>query len=351
MTSRERVLTALDRGVPDRIPLDFWATAEVIEKLQAHFGTEDVGEVRRRLHVDGLGGAEAAYIGPPPAVHPDGMTENYWGMRYQPIQYATGVYNEQCHYPLAFAETVADLDAYCWPSLDWFDFSGVRAVCEAQRDLAIMGGYSAPLYYYNQLRGLEESLVDMAARPELAHAILGRLTDFFYGYVERLFEAADGLIDTTQLTDDLGTQTGLMISEAMIDEFLMPHYRRLAELMQDHGVRIFHHDDGAMWPLLPKLNDVGITILNPVQYRCGNIDLNWLKDTYGDRLAFHGGVDNQEVLPFGSVAEVIAETRRLIASLGRGGGYMLASCHNLQAVTPVENILAMYETAYEEGRY
>ena len=85
--------------------------------------------------------------------------------------------------------------------------------------------------------------------------------------------------------------------------------------------------------------------------RCGGVDLGWLNDTYGSRLCFHGGVDNQEVLPFGTVEDVVTETRKCIETLGKGGGYVLAPCHNLQAVTPVENIVAMYETAYVEGRY
>jgi len=351
MTSRERVLTALDRGVPDRVPLDIWATGEVWQKLMAHFGTEDLGAINGALHIDGFGGAGPAYVGPKIPTYDDGTTEDYWGMRYQPMQYETGAYAEQVYYPLAHAETVADLDDYAWPSLDWFDFSPVRAQCEAQPDVAIQAGYVAPFYFFNKLRGLEQSLIDLAAEPEMSHAIIGRLCEFFYGYTERLLEAAGGLIDVTQLTDDFGTQTDLMISIEMFDEYFADHYRRIATLMHDHGARVLHHDDGAMWSLLPRLTDIGIDVLNPVQYKCGDIDLGWLKETYGDQIAFHGGVDNQEILPFGTVDEVREEVRHCIGTLGKGGGYMLAPCHNLQAVTSVESIVAMYETAYEEGWY
>ncbi len=351
MTSRERTLAAIDLGTPDRVPLDIWATEEVWGKLRAHFQTEDNAVVRRALHIDGFSGAGPAYVGPAIAQLTDGSTADYWGMRTRPMQYPTGVYSEQCHWPLAFAKTVADLEQYAWPSPDWFDFRGVREQCEAHREHAIEAGYFAPFYFFNKLRGLEQSLLDLALNPELAHAIVDRLGDYFYRYAERLFEAGGGLIDITQLTDDFGTQTGLMISLEMFDEFFLPHYRRLAKLIHDHGIRIFHHDDGAMWDLIPRLIDLGVAVINPIQYRCGNIDRAWLKATYGDRLAFHGGVENQAVLPFGSVAEVAAEVRECIATLGQGGGYILAPCHNLQAVTPVENIVAMYETAYEAGEY
>ncbi|MCC7493158.1 MAG: hypothetical protein IT204_12450 [Fimbriimonadaceae bacterium] len=345
MTSRERTLTALDLGQPDRVPLDLWATGEVWAKLTAHFGCDPAG-VRERLHIDGFAGVAPAYVGPP--VEPG---SNFWGMRYKPVEYATGTYQEQCYFPLAAAQTVADLAHYRWPSPDWFDYSQVRQQCEQRRERPIEAGYSAPFFFFNQLRGLEQSLLDLALNQELSHAILARLTDFFYGFAERLFEAGGGLIDVTQLTDDFGGQTNLLLSPASFDEYLAPHYCRLAGLMRDHGVRIFHHDDGAMWELLPRLIDLGIQVLNPVQYRCGPVDLTWLKETYGHRIAFHGGVDNQEVLPFGTVDEVIAETRQCLQTLGRGGGYVLAPCHNLQPITPVENILAMYRTAWEEGVY
>ncbi len=351
MTPRERMLTAIDGGRPDRVPLDIWATPEVWDKLKRHFGTDSLADLKRHLHLDGFHSVGPAYVGPPVQPQPEGWLADYWGMRYQRKDYGTGTYWEQVVYPLDYAETVADLDRYDWPTPDWFDWSTVRAQCEAHRDLPVMAGYWTPFFFHNKLRGLEKSLEDLALRPELAHALIGRLTDFYYGCAERLYEAAGGLIDIGQLTDDFGMQTGLMISLAMYDEFFAEPYRRLAELMRHHGVRIFHHDDGAMWELIPRLLDIGVAVINPVQYRCGPADLDWLKDTYGDRLAFHGGIDNQEVLPFGTVDEVIAETRKCLTTLGRGGGYILAPCHNLQAVSPVENILAMYETAWEEGVY
>lgn len=346
------MLTTIDRtGVPDRVPLDIWATPEIWAKLRAHFGVADNHAVQRKLRLDGFHGVGPRYIGPPIPRYPDGVVANEWGMKSAPVNYGTGTYLEQCFYPLAEVQHVDELDGYPWPSPDWWDYSGVKAQCEAGRDQVRKGGYFAPFYFFNKLRGLEQSLLDLAMDPELSHAIIGRITDFFYGHAERLFEAADGLLDVAELTDDFGAQHGLMISVAMWDEFFAGPYARLAGLFRDHGVRIFHHDDGAMWPLIPRLLDLGMAILNPLQLNCGPMDPAWLKQQYGDRLCFHGGIDNQAVLAFGTVDDVVAETRRCLAALSPGGGYVLAPCHNLQPVTPVENILAMYDTAWEEGRY
>lgn len=350
MDSRERMLTAVENKVPDRVPLDIWATPEVWEMLKDHFGTGDLAEVRKALHIDGFASVGPEYIGPELPQYEDGSAENIWGIRRTPMQYETGEYMELSHHPLAFAETVDDLDDYRWPSADWFDFSTVKEQCR-QTDRAISAGYIAPFYYHNLLRGLEQSLVDLARDPELSHAIIERICEYFYEYHSRLYEAADGGIDVSQLTDDFGTQHGLMISVGMFDEYFDAHYRRFADLMRIHDIRIFHHDDGAMWDLLPRLVDIGIEVLNPIQYKCGPIELGWLNDTWGDRIAFHGGVDNQEVIPFGTVDDVVAETRKCLKTLGKDGGYILAPCHNIQAVTPVENIIAMYEVAYDEGVY
>lgn len=352
MTSRERMLTAIDRtGLPDRVPLDIWATPEVWAKLRAHFAVADNQAVQRALRIDGFHHVGPRYIGPPLPRSADGVVANEWGMRSKPVAYGSGTYLEQFHYPLAEVKSVSELDDYPWPRADWWDYSTIRAQCEAGRDKAIKGGYFAPFFFFNKLRGLEQSLLDLALDAELSHAIIARVTDVFYAQAERLFEAAGGLLDVAELTDDFGAQHGLLISEAMWDEYFAAPYARLAGLFAAHGVRLFHHDDGAMWPLIPRLLDLGMAVLNPLQLNCGPMDPGWLKAAYGDRLCFHGGIDNQAVLAFGSVDDVIAETRRCLAALAPGGGYVLAPCHNLQPVTPVENILAMYETAWTEGVY
>ena len=101
--------------------------------------------------------------------------------------------------------------------------------------------------------------------------------------------------------------------------------------------------------MIPHLIEAGIDVLNPIQHVCPGMDRKGLKEKYGDRLLFHGGVDNQSVLPFGSPEEVRGETRQCLQTLGESGGYICCSCHNIQAGTPVENILALLDTVHNEG--
>ena len=106
-------------------------------------------------------------------------------------------------------------------------------------------------------------------------------------------------------------------------------------------------DDGDVRALLPRLVDMGVQILNPIQWRCKGMEREGLKADFGDKLIFHGAMDNQYTLPFGTVDEVRAEVLDNLRILGAGGGYILAPCHNIQAVSPVENIVAMMDAVHE----
>ena len=350
MNHRERVLAAMRHQPVDRLPTDMWATEEVRDKLFTACGVSDTLALYDRLQIDGIMGIGPDYSGPPRLTE-EHYTENEWGMGYRKQAYATGAYNEQIHYPLARAETIADLDAYTWPSPDWYDYSVIPAKAALYADRAIMCGYTAPAYYHLQLRGQELALTDPMLRPEFTQHLLARLSDFFTEYHRRCFEAGRGVIDTTQVTDDWGAQRGLMVSPRIFNRFYREPTQRAIDLAHAYGLIVFHHDDGDMRQLLPTLVEMGIEVLNPIQWRCGNWDLVGLKERFGQRVCFHGGVDNQETLPFGTADDVRREVKRLVETLGADGtGLIIAPCHNLQAVSPVENIFALYEAAAEYGR-
>lgn len=350
MNSRERILSAINRQPIDRIPTDIWATGEVWAKLQKHFG-EGV-DVCRELHIDGFAGVGPEYAGPALPAVPADESVDFWGMRTKRVPHEGGAYSEQCYYPLAGARTIDDLRAYAWPSADWFDYSGMRArAADAASTRAVQCGYMAPFYFHNLLRGLELSLVDPLVEPEFTHYLVGRISDFFYHHHRRMFEACEGLIDVAQVTDDLGSQSGPLIGLDLYREFYAPHHKRFIDLCHEFGIKVFHHDDGSCRPFLPLLVEMGIDILNPIQWTCPGMDMRELKAEFGDRVCFHGAIENQRILPFGTTEEVRAEVRHCIDDLAANGtGYILASCHNLQVNTPVENIIAMYDEAWQYGK-
>jgi uroporphyrinogen decarboxylase len=349
MNSRERVLAAINHKPVDRIPTDIWATSEVWAKLRDHFG-KDV-DIKAQLHLDGFAGVGPEYVGPALPRMLEGETINYWGIRTKSVAHDGGAYDEQSFCPLAAVETIDDLDNYAWPTADWFDYSAMRSTAEEyHKTKAVDCGYMAPFFFHNLLRGLEQSLIDPLMDPELTHAIITRISDFFYAHHRRMFEACEGLIDVTQVTDDLGSQSGQLIGMDQYNEFYAPHHKRFIDLAHEFGIKVLHHDDGSCRPFLPLLVDMGIDILNPVQWLCPGMDMKELKAEFGARICFHGAVENQQILPFATPDEVRAEVRHCIDSLASDGtGYILAPCHNIQVVTPVENILAMYDEAWIYG--
>jgi uroporphyrinogen decarboxylase len=366
MDHRERVLAAIRHRPVDRVPTDMWATPEVQEKLFAHFGIESGGDTPvgpalcgggtwrgvealvalfDRLDIDGIFNIAPPYIGPELRSEGD-YSENAWGMGSRSQAYATGVYSEQVHYPLAQAETIDDLARYRWPDPNWYDYAALPGLAARCGGRAICCGYTAPFYYHNLLRGLELSLTDPVLRPDLTHYVVARISEFFTEYHRRCFEATRGVADMTQVTDDFGSQHGLLINPKVFDTFYRAPLQRAIDLAKSYGLIVFHHDDGDMRRLLPRLVEMGIDVLNPIQWRCGDWDLAALKAEYGARLCFHSAVDNQQTLPFGTPDDVRREVAGLIKTLASDGtGFIIGPCHNLQAVSPVENILALYEAA------
>ena len=194
--------------------------------------------------------------------------------------------------------------------------------------------------------------MDPLLDPEFTHHIIKRITDFFTEYHRRCFEAVSNMIDQTQVTDDWGAQKGLLTSPKVFETFYRQPMQKAIDLAKSFGITVFHHDDGDIRPLLPTFCEMGIDVLNPIQWRCSDWDLVQLKAELGDQLCFHGGIDNQHTLPFGTPDDVRMEVKRIVEALGSDRtGFIIAPCHNIQANTPVENIIAMYEAAAEYGTF
>ncbi len=382
MTPRERWLALLHRKTPDRIPTDYQATAEVTARLRCDLGCADDEALYRKLHIDARRFVEPEWRRPPdldPRANP-------WGIVFREISYKGGSYAEPAVQPLAGATSAADVHAHRWPSCDEYDYAAVTRALETDDGYRpIHAGCYEPFLLYGHLRGLQNAMEDLALRPEIADAALGRIFDFYYEHHRRIFEAAAkkgdspqgceahsgpfrraptdawsgtlpfsrqaaaGRIDLTWVAEDLGSQTGPLMSLAMYRRFLLPNQIKMADLARSFGVHVMYHTDGAARLFLPDLIDrVGIEILDPIQWRCPGMERERLVADFGERIIFHGSIDNQQTLPFGTPEDVAREVRES-AAIYRGSRWICGPCHNLQPVTPTENIVALYETIREVG--
>ena len=383
VTPRERTKTALRHEEPDRVPVDFAATPEVWTKLIKHIepdtgpiGSSEFFEpareaVLRHLEIDCRVLSYDMFCSPPEAVlrkdsvtdwwctlsrstpnrmwrqrNEDGTLRDIWGTHSRIVANPFGSYEEFASWPLSQADTVEDLKVHPWPKPDWWDFAPIPAVLDqldAHKEYHIRFRIGSVFEIAWQLRGMERFLTDLALDPAIPLYIMDRLTEAYVENTRRVLELAGERVDILYFYDDVSTEISLMISKRMWQEHIRPRHVQLTQLAHAYGKPVMYHCDGAIAPLIPDLIDMGVDVLNPIQPDAKGMDIQILKQEFGDRLAFHGGLDIRNVLPHGTPEEVAAEVRRCVGLLGENGGYILCSAHHIQPDTPVENVLAMHE--------
>ena len=347
LTSRQRVRLALAHQETDRIPIAMVCAGinpPAYRALEAHLGRERGLTVREYLDplID-IVQVGPRYIGPPLA-----PGEDIWGVRRAAVSYGEGSYDEIAYYPLAEARDAADLATHRWPSTAWFDYAVLPeriAAVQAQGERCIMvtnGNIFESSWY---MRGFERMFEDLALHPDLAQGILERVTAFYIDHFRRMLEAARGEVDLVFTADDIGGQNGLLMSLPMWERCLKPCHARLNQVIHELGAKVIYHSDGAVMEAAPGLIEMGIDVLQALQFDARGMDPVALKKDFGDRLCFEGGVSVQKTLPYGSPEDVRREVEERVAILGQGGGYILGPSHAIQAGTPPENILALFDTA------
>ena len=349
MTPRERIRAAINHQPTDKPPFGwgFGMNRPINEAFREYMGftSKDAyaDYVRTRADIQRVG---PRYIGPAhlEITLPDGGYKDHWGVVRKPMSYGADSYMEISHYPLAHMKDASELKNYQFPSADWFDYEGMNediAKFDREDEYAILasGGMIFESSWYQ--RGFEQMFVDMMDDPDFVYELLSRVTDFFIARARRLLEAADGRIDLFFTADDIGQQEGLLVSPRTWEALIKPHHARLNVALKEYGVKIIYHSDGSVIEGLEGLIDMGIDVLEAVQLDAKGMDPVELKRIAGDRLAFHGGISVQSLLPFGKPEEVEVEVRRLVKILGENGGYIAAPAHAIQAGTPPENVAAM----------
>jgi uroporphyrinogen decarboxylase len=187
---------------------------------------------------------------------------------------------------------------------------------------------------------------------EFVHALLQRITDLCEATLSRFLDLVGPYIQLIKMGDDLGTQNGPMMSSQTYRDVIKPYHAHLFRLVRERSeAKIILHTCGSVYRLLPDLIDAGVDVLNPVQVSAKDMNTQRLKAEFGNRLSFMGAIDTQQILPFGTTYDVRREVEQRISDLGRGGGYILAPVHNVQADVPPENLITMYRHARHVGRY
>lgn len=253
--------------------------------------------------------------------------------------------------------SLADIEAFDWPDPhDPQMFAGLREQARQWYEntdyvVGADGIKVGILQTASQLRGYDKLFTDFALNPGRAHALLDKLSELFNAMYREYLQAVGPYVQVVVITDDQGTQQSLMVSPKMFREFIKPGLKSLvATIKATADVKVLMHCDGAITPIIDDLIEIGVDILNPIQTVVKGLqDTRALKDKYGGRITFHGGIDVQQFLPHASPAEVRLEVAKRVAELGRNGGYIVAPCHNINVDIPPANVVALFEAARDLG--
>ncbi len=378
MSRRERVIAAIEHREPDRVPIDMSITVPAYQALKKYMGIEleedlqpghwtdvpihpivaekfDLDIVWLRMSQQKK---KPFDLNNPPEKRVDG-----WGIEWTKIDLLGGnYYYEMTKHPLADA-TVEDLDDYPWP--DPYDPKQVEGLHDylkeihEETDFAILTKFGGSLFetaWY--MRGMEQFFIDLVTNKPFVQKLFEKLYYVQKGLHEVGIAAAGEYVDILRLSgEDLGTQEATLISLKMFRDQLKPWLAKLwsfakTELQKKNPrAKIMLHSCGAIKPFIPDWIEMGLDILDPIQPNAKGLDPFELKREFGDKLVFHGGMDAQWVLPFGTTEDVRQAAKKYIQALAPGGGFIIAPVHNVQGDVPPQNLIAMRDAVEEFGYY
>jgi len=404
MNSRERVRTTLEHKEPDRVPIDLGSTgpsgisAIAYNKLCKYLGIKcsskifDVYQqivildepIIERLHVDlkailpRTGKwreeklADDSICCVPdvwrPVTLPDGSKIAYDGNTVVAKMPHKGYYFDHVYWPLKNAK-IEDLDSFVWPApfsfyklpdtnnLDIY-LNGLEEEARywyENSEYALVGNFGGSIYEAaTGLMGYERFLIDIVSNREFVEKLLDKLVKANIEYAKRYLDKVADYIDVIMVGgEDIATQSSLEINPILYREIIKPRQKELWQFIkQNSKAHILVHSCGAMSDIIEDYIEIGVDAINPVQVSAANMNSKMLKEKYGDRITFWGGgCDTQKVLPLGLPKDIEREAKVRIKDFAPNGGFVFNQVHIIQPNIKPENIVALFDSAYEYGRY
>lgn len=353
MNHRERVRMALNHEKPDRCPLQAGFTPEFAARLQADKGIQrlkahnphgggNTYEIERALGEDllitSVGWANSYYMDTKPYT-------DEWGIGWNVVPYetpfGTGIYSEICSHPLAEEKAISGYHAPD-PNRTELYRAAEQMIRDFKAEYWIVGSTVTTIFETAwALRGLKQTLMDMAWNPDLANHLFDIPYHYHLTAAKKLVEMG---VDMIYLGDDMGAQNQMMISPCMWRKYFKPRMANMITELKaiNPNLKVAYHTDGNVEPIIPELIEIGLDVLNPIQP--ASMDPAKIKKEYGNELCFWGTIDEQYTLPFGSPLEVANEVKLRLETVGYNGGLVLAPTHSVQLDTPLENFWAMINT-------
>lgn len=384
MHPRERILTALKHKEPDHVPIDIGGTDvtginaraysallpllgfDIPEEISIFDTVQQLADIDEKVLCKLSAHCRSIYPNSPTnwqlEISEDKDSEWFideWGITWRKPKDG-GIYFDLAKHPLAEISAI-QLSNYPWPNptdsarRDRL-LKSVRDLCEDGEYAVVLSGITGggSMEVSAWLSGFENFFITLASEPKTADALLDKVLEIKLSYWQSVLPEIGEYVDIISESEDLGMQDRLLISPQMFRQHIKPRIQLLISGIKETAphVKVMLHSDGAIFEIIPDLIEIGVDILNPVQVSAkGMGDTALLKREFGQSIVFWGGIDTQNVLPFQSPKKVKDEVRRRIDDLAPGGGYVMATVHNIQYNTPPENVLAMWEAWSQYGKY
>ena len=333
------------KGEFDIFPATYYGTPEIDQQLMDYFSINSYQELLEMLG-DDFRRVGPEYIGPELKKYEDGSWEGLWGERYTNWDFGNGTYPEAVYLPFKDVTNVEQLKNFRFPSADWYDYSNILSDCGKISDYVVVCGNAGVMDFMNGIarcRGVEQVLLDVGTEEPVFLELMERRHRFFMGNMERILKAANGKIDILHIGEDYGSQEGLLISPRSFEKLFAPKLKEYIDLGHKYGAKVMMHCCGSCRDIISVFIDLGLDILEEIQPDAAGMDTRELHDEFYGKIAFCGSISAQHLLPFGTVEDVVREVN-LRKELFSKGGMIIAPDHNIQAGTPIENIIAMYKT-------
>jgi len=377
MTSKERILKALNHEETDRVPVDLGTTnvtsinidayntlieysgiakennkIEIVDRAQQIVKPEEI--MLKYLGID----TRSVWLKRPKnwemPLREDNSYIDEWGVTRRKAD--GGDYFDPVVFPLREA-SLNDLNSYRWPNPDNSErFKGLKEKVEMiyetnEYPIVVDPTGGIPFQNAQNLRGFDTFLIDLLINQEFAETLMDKLLAFQIKLLKNLFNEIGSYIDVIKIADDLGAQNAPLISPELYRSVIKPRHKDLISFIKKYTkAKVLLHTDGNVYPFMEDFIEIGVDIINPIQISAQGMDPGKLKNNFGDQLCFWGGIDTQKILPHGNIKEVKDEVKKMIDCLAPGGGYILCAVHNIQPDVPPENICAMYQTVQEYGK-
>ena len=356
MSSKERVLCAINHAEPDRVPINYQTNAVIDRKLKEqlslkHDDDEGLCEV---LGVD-FRGIGASYTGD--SLHfttsEDRMVDPLYGWILRYIENKSGGYWDYCDFPLIDADE-DQVALWKLPDPDDFDYNGLVQQVDANKKFALYLGNPGLACIINTagfLRGMEQVFVDLITDDPAGLLLISKIMQFQLEKFERELDVIGKHADFVWIGEDLGTQHTPLISPQILHKHILPWHKKFIDMASSYDLPVMMHTCGSSSWVYEDYIKIGLKGVETLQPEAANMGPRYLKETYGGRLFFHGCISTAGPLAYGTVEDVTENVRETLEIMMPGGGYILCPTHQIQDNSPVDNVIEMYRAAHLYGRY